>query len=127
MNVISAFASMVLVAAMIYWLIRFYKQALAADKTIKELHNQQLDKKKGQLYPLSPSHLLLMESIKIQDMELSGELTPMQLNFKKEQWYMKVEKYSQNYFMTLGKHQEQHNKPLNFADQTQRNQSNKPQ
>ena len=126
MNIIATFVSITIFATILYWLIKYCCQAFAADRTIRALHDQQAAKNKGQLYPLSPSHLLLMEAIKLQDMELRGELTPMQLNFKKEQWYIKVEEYSHNYFRTLRENQAQKDKLVDFPIPSPRAQNNQP-
>lgn len=82
-------------------LVSSLKRFIADEKHLYQLHFDQVEAEEMQMYTNSEAHQLLMERVRIEEMELQPDFLPMQQKYRLEQWYTKVLDYKYRYFQTL--------------------------
>jgi hypothetical protein len=119
MDLLNLFGSLVI----IYALIKCFNNAIGDEAAIRQLHHDKIEDQERNMYTLSESHQLVMERIRIEDMELQNNFVPMQQQFQLEKWYAKIHYYSCKYFRNLSVIEEgqrlSNNKVVNLAQRAQ--------
>lgn len=82
-------------------LVSSFKRFIAGEKHLYQLHFDQVEAEEMQMYTNSEAHHLIMERVRIEEMELQPDFLPMQQKYRLEQWYTKVLDYKYRYFQTL--------------------------
>lgn len=90
-----------LLLAIICILVKTFSQSVAEEINLRKLHHEKVEAEEMNMYTNSEAHRLIMERIRIQDMELQPDFIPLQQKYRLEQWYNKVMKYGYDYFQSL--------------------------
>jgi hypothetical protein len=107
----------------IYCLIKLQVKLLKDESDIQKRYYDKVEAAQMNMYTISEAHQLLMERVRIQDMEMHKDFIPMQQQFQLEKWYNKVGQYSYRYFRSLNDIEDSiennKNKVINLAQRAQ--------
>ena len=107
----------------IYSLIKCFNKATDAEIKIHKMYCDKVEDQQRNMYTLSESHQLIMERVRLQDMELTDDFVPMEQELALQKWYNKVYHYNCKYFKSLNVIEEGQkqgdNKVVNLAERTQ--------
>ena len=107
----------------IFILVKYYNKAHGDESKIYKMHCEKIEDQQRNMYTLSESHKLIMERVRLQDMELTDDYMPMEQELALQKWYSKVYRYNCKYFKSLNVIEEGQkqgdNKVVNLAERTQ--------
>ena len=85
----------------VYCLIKLQVKNATDERQVEKLYYDKMEAAQMNMYTISEAHQLIMERVRIQDMEMRKDFVPMQQQFQLEKWYNKVGLYSCRYFRSL--------------------------